>query len=310
MYLFENNAGTRIALASVALLPPLLAAPLLALKGAVTAELNAPETLERGGEGLCRVRLVNAALLPVPRVCGTVEVRNLTTGEGVSVPLSASLPPRGQRELTLSLDSLHSGKLCVRLSGFRLLDVFGVFSRRTSIQEQAFLLVPPVSHPVELTLADRADDLPDSQEYSALRPGLDPSETFRIREYVPGDPIRQIHWKLSEKTGQVMVRDFGLPVVQQVLLLESQPGQEASLEALDNVLDLLVSFSHALLAQDIPHTVAWPGEGAYETAQVLDTGDLTAALERLLGTDLGGESWAVRLLPSSSLGEGGLRLEF
>lgn len=38
------------------------------------------------------------------------------------------------------------------------------------------------------------------------RKGTDASEMFDIRSYVPGDDIRSIHWKLSGKTDELIVR--------------------------------------------------------------------------------------------------------
>ncbi len=35
----------------------------------------------------------------------------------------------------------------------------------------------------------------------------DTDEPGQIREYIPGDPIRRIHWKLSAKTGRLLIRE-------------------------------------------------------------------------------------------------------
>ncbi|MCQ2538114.1 MAG: DUF58 domain-containing protein [Lachnospiraceae bacterium] len=55
----------------------------------------------------------------------------------------------------------------------------------------------------------------------------DPSEAYGIREYVPGDSIKSIHWKLSEKTGKTMVREYGMPVPQPEVRLIAQTKKEA-----------------------------------------------------------------------------------
>ena len=48
-----------------------------------------------------------------------------------------------------------------------------------------------------------------SQEEGMIqnRKGNDPSEIFDIREYVPGDDIRSIHWKLSSKTDTLILKE-------------------------------------------------------------------------------------------------------
>ena len=55
-----------------------------------------------------------------------------------------------------------------------------------------------LQYTVELTVSERQRSLGDSDEFSMYRPGDDPSETFALREYLSGDRIRSIHWKLPE----------------------------------------------------------------------------------------------------------------
>ena len=47
--------------------------------------------------------------------------------------------------------------------------------------------------------------------FSDKKSGNDSSEIFGIRDYVAGDLQRSIHWKLSAKTGDLMVKEFSRP---------------------------------------------------------------------------------------------------
>lgn len=42
---------------------------------------------------------------------------------------------------------------------------------------------------------------------SVNRKGSDASEVFDLRTYQPGDDIHTIHWKLSQKTDELLVRE-------------------------------------------------------------------------------------------------------
>ena len=131
-------------------------------------------------------------------------------------------------------------------------DLLGIFKKTSLVAAAGTLLAPPRTCPLALELAQTGTGA-DSETYSSVRPGADPSETFRIRDYVPGDSIRQIHWKLSEKTGKTLIRDFGLPLVNQTLLLletTAIPGTSLEGEAMDLCLDLLASVGSALCAMD------------------------------------------------------------
>lgn len=272
MYLLENNGGTRILLISVVVLP-LCSALTLLPRPKLTVRLSFPETLARGESARCRLILSNSSLFPLAHVQCEVRVQNELTGERLTLPATASVGGKQAAEVPFNLTCAHCGQLSVRLSGLQVLDLFGLFARKLPCTAEQILTVPPAVSPVAVSLADAADFLQDSQRYSTQHPGYDPSETFRIREYVPGDPIRQIHWKLSQKTEATMVRDFGLPVVSQLLILlesASIPGGEVTPEDMDQMLDMLFSLSQSLLALDVPHTVGWQelSTGAYREQDI------------------------------------------
>lgn len=48
--------------------------------------------------------------------------------------------------------------------------------------------------------------------YDGKKSGTDVSEVFGLREYREGDTLQSIHWKLSGKMHQLIVREFGRPV--------------------------------------------------------------------------------------------------
>lgn len=77
-------------------------------------------------------------------------------------------------------------------------DVFGLFSNKAGYDAvKRSVPVPPGK-----TAAEDSRRGPD-------RAGSGPGETFQIRPYVPGDPIRQLHWKLSAKLDQPLIRELG-----------------------------------------------------------------------------------------------------
>ena len=71
----------------------------------------------------------------------------------------------------------------------------------------------------EIPLSTREGFDMESFRYSGSRPGDDPGETYDIREYRSGDSIRQIHWKLSGKLDDIMIREKSFPVDDTVLIL-------------------------------------------------------------------------------------------
>ena len=292
LYLFENNGGTRVILAAVVLLPVCSGAVLFLPPAHLSARLEVSPARRRGEAVPCRLILQNGAKLPLLSVRCEVQVRNLFTGEQGALGFSTALGAGQEAGTAFSVTPLHCGRLTVSVSGLWSVDTFGLFARKLPCDVVGTAMVGPETYPVELSLADTADFLIDSQRYSTQRPGYDPSETFRIREYVPGDPIRQIHWKLTEKADTVLVRDFGLPIVSDMLLLlETTSVADAAidLERMDAALDLFASVSRALILQDVPHTAGWQDSvsGDYQSVDIHSAEDLADLLDRILSAPLG-----------------------
>ena len=212
----------------------------------------------------------------------TLSCRNLRTGETAEARLELSLLPRQRAQVEFSLDCPHCGRAALAVSDVRSCDVFGLFERALACGvRKDFTVLPRLFDPaVSLEHSDMAT--PDSDAYSAARPGSDPGETFAVREYVPGDAIRRIHWKLSEKAGKTMVREFGLPVVNQVaLLLETG---EAPAPEVDAVTEVFASVSAALIKAGIPHHVFWeePGTDALWEYPITGEDGFAFLLQQLL----------------------------
>lgn len=290
-YLFENNTGTRALFFTALLLPAVSALTLYLPRARLAAEFSLPGTARREAAAEGTLRLKNEGKAFFLRISCDLRIENLLTGEIAVVPVETDLRAGTSAAVPFTFTAAHTGKLAVSLDGVRAVDLLGLFSRKLSAAAEGSVIVPPVLRPVAIELADTADALADAQTYSAQKPGYDPSETFRIREYMPGDPIRQIHWKLSRKTDTLLVRDLGLPVVDRMLLLletTALPGTAIAPSASDTLLDLFFSVSAALLAMDLPHTVGWYDRRGdrFASREIFTEEDQAALCETLLGNPI------------------------
>lgn len=85
-------------------------------------------------------------------------------------------------------------------------DPFGIVSRRNELpQDEGFLVYPrivPVTSPI----------VPPRQPYGDFKPAQrlieDPMRMAGVREYVPGDSPRRIHWRATARTGVMQTRVF------------------------------------------------------------------------------------------------------
>ena len=281
LYFFENNTGTRTILAASVFLPA--ASVLCAVRSArrVTVHLSAPDCCKQGDAAECSVRaegLLHGAVLTA-----ALRGRSRLTGEETAVKLSAS---RFAPDAAGTLRTAHCGTVILSLSDAAVQDWFGLYRCALTVQSTRFVTVEPLLFDVQISLAENETVTADSERWSSAHPGHDPSETFGFRAYVPGDPIRQIHWKLSQKTDSLMVRELGLPVAEEVLLLldTSITGKEDAADALDEAMTVLLSLSRSLTEQGITHSIGWKNRELDELSlcTVRDQQDCTAVREQIL----------------------------
>lgn len=258
---------------------------LVSLPGILGArlELAAGAGAARKGQKVpLRLSIDNRLPLSSGRSWVTLTVCNTLTGETQKERFAFTA---GRKALIVShkLTSSSCGRVVCSLSKARSCDYMGLFALPVRLGPEprcTVLFYPAVYRPV---LSVEQVSMPDGEgeRYSQSRPGDDPSELFDLREYREGDKLSRIHWKLSEKTGGTLVKEFGLPVSNHVFFLLEPGGSGAETDAL---LDAFASLSAFLLEQETAHRVGfWSGESRrFTVLEIAGTEDFRPALDALL----------------------------
>lgn len=85
-------------------------------------------------------------------------------------------------------------------------DIFGLFLRRKCFENNLRLLVIPYLFDIQFFLAP-SGVLPGGRALREKTLEVTPY-VAGVREYVPGDPLRRIHWPSSERQQKLMVKEF------------------------------------------------------------------------------------------------------
>lgn len=114
-----------------------------------------------------------------------------------------------------------------------------------------------------------------------------------LREYVPGDEMRRVHWRSSAKAGELMVReqlDTAEPTI--VVLLDDRAAAHRD-DSFEEACEAAASIVVAAVREDLPvtlHLVGGTGSGPHLdvlTEAALGDGDLDATVRRLRAQKLG-----------------------
>ena len=170
----------------------------------------------------------------------------------------------------------------ITLDNLSTRDLFGLVQFPSDHRLRRVVLVEPDHILTEVNVSEVRETEGESEKYSMLEPGRDVSETFDVRPYVPGDDVRAVHWKLSAKNDDLVIRRFVKPInYSVVLLVELETATPSALEA---CVCYAANFSRGLLDTGIMHTFAWfdGGTDEYCTFNVSSYEDLDAAVFRLV----------------------------
>ena len=232
LHLFGNNAGTFIILIATAIAPVLSALiMLMAAKIPIRLALTLPDICAAGEEAqgcLMFGYKKNFFMFMTDISCRVICV-NLHTGGQTQKKLRFSINKRHRAECRFSLTPFFSGEAVIKAEMFAVSDLLGLFTKQLDCTAEQKLLIWPEGNNSESRFDENPDFMADNDEYSMTHPGTDTGEIYTVRPYVPGDPIHSIHWKLTEKTDRVMVREFGKPLIKKQLY-EFDSGADSSNE--------------------------------------------------------------------------------
>lgn len=173
-----------------------------------------------------------------------------------------------------ALPTQHCGTLEFSLRKARVYDYLGLIAlpiRRGTPQR---MTVYPKPIPMALTGLERT--IPRAFR---PKPGGGFAENHELRLYRPGDSIHQIHWKLSSKTGSLILREPMVPLRNKLLL---QLDLNGSPEELDRKLGRLLWMGQQLLRRDLHFTVDTLTAQGIVSQSVTDDHSLSLAMDTLL----------------------------
>ena len=111
------------------------------------------------------------------------------------------------------------GEIRFHCERIQIRDVLRLFSMKISPFPELSTVCYPVRMEVQAEISGAEYGISREEGQTLNRKGNDPSEMFDIREYVPGDDIRSIHWKLSSKTEELILRQASEPSHYDVAIL-------------------------------------------------------------------------------------------
>ena len=202
----------------------------------------AEQTVHRGENLVFSLRMRHRGLIPIAPLLLEISDPSGTLDREIRLK---NMPWRVQ-SLHLPVHAAHVGVFPVGLRACVVEDLLGIVHKRVTLTDTSFsLTVLPRTFSTEPLTLSPGD--PGSEIMARATEDLNaPSD---VRSYQPGDAMKKIHWKLSLRKGELIVRKFDEPILQDVLILMdcSRPPSWGHPQAEADIRDALLETTASIL---------------------------------------------------------------
>ena len=246
----------------------------------ITADME-DRTVYRGDHTMLVLGISHGGWIPVAPVI--LEIPSMSGGENRKIRLKDH--PGHIQSLRMPIDAAHVGIYTSGIQTCIVEDLLGLFQRVIRPDEAVYsLTVLPRIFDVDPVVMAPGD--PGSELMARANEDLNaPSD---IRAYQPGDAMKKIHWKLSIRKRELIVRKFEEPLMQEVLILMdcSRPPYRGNPQAEADVRDALLETAASVFSAQMKtdHEIRMPLTGSRPAEADRSIGT-TIAMKYLAGVD-------------------------
>lgn len=165
------------------------------------------------------MRIINASPFAYPFIEAIISVPEEDGVRCTEQSMTLSLAPLGSYIVNHSTSFKYRGTYEIGVRCLYISDFLGLFAIRLDVDIYNNVLVFPRKLGMNMKMTTSATDIPNDSAKMVF--STEKAEVSNIREYIPGDSLKSIHWKLSSKIwdGGLMVKEFNTNTSQSVYML-------------------------------------------------------------------------------------------
>lgn len=227
---------------------------------------------KRKSEGIY-VQVSNKTMFPIPLAEIRIVQKSSFSAGGDRRRYFISIGAEATRRIRCGVSAEYCGNIEFKYERIYIYDMLGIFRCRLRTDAGITISVlPEVYECAGLVTNEHIESFIIEDKYSSVKGGDDSSEIFNVREFVQGDRLNRIHWKLSARQGVLMTKEFGLPLnFSTVVFIElcSQGYEEQ--QYVNAVIEAAVAISEKFNSIRHFHFLSWFDEGSKEVKRHMIT---------------------------------------
>lgn len=205
----------------------------------------------------------NKTFIPVENIKINSKVQNTFYENEDNYSLIMAGLPKKTNEVYMKVSGIYCGRLEVHITDYEIYDFLGMFKRNIKSGEKADIFIMPSKRQSyeKFNLSPKGSS--EEEELQFVK-GDDVSQISQIRDYIPGDRLSNIHWKLSSKKEEMQVKEYSLPFSEDIILFVETYIDKDNPLMFDEIIEVLFSIGNDLIIQRRKFSVAWASSLEYE----------------------------------------------
>ena len=276
---FFHSYLLAITAAGFVLLPPVSFILLRLSVKKLSIDLSDNEPLcKRNEDCKLSIAIKNKSLVPVLNYCFKTELVNDFSGQVQSRYINASVPAIGKRIVEINFKPVLCGRINVFINEVRVRDMMSFFEMKR--EDSARLVINIMPRRIKMATGGQICENVSDESERAKKDSAG-TEVIDIREYIRGDGLKTVHWKLSAKKDTLYVREKGDNTLDRTILLF-----ELNREDINGILDIVYAVARHYIRDNQPIKVCWAGRGDEQliSRMLYEEGDIYPMFERIYGS--------------------------
>lgn len=205
------------------------------------------------GKSCIQIVVENKGVFPANHIESVVRCENIVFGTSDRKSINISVHGRSVEKFELPISSRYCGRIDLFVEKCRVYDWLDLAYRSVKTYKEGCYY----SYPEEKyqPLEKIKDGYSEGEELTYKHVvGNDVSEVLQIREYRQGDSIKNIHWKLSAKSNEVLIKELDCPNDNSILVVFDY-AQKEERDVNNGILTAVSNISNQLMKERKGHTV-------------------------------------------------------
>ncbi len=233
---------------------------------------------EKGTHFEISIDVKNGFILPCVPLELVCDLPDEDTGLVIEKKIFVTLSPFGKAKLSMNCMNRYRGKYRFRIKRISVFDPLRIIRAGKKCGSS----LDAVFVPRRLNLPD-IFSVPGSESSSAkMKSANDNKEDFsHVRDYIPGENVQLVHWKLTAKQDDLMIKQFDSINDRKALILcnfGSASEEHDALLCVDTIIETAAAFAKALLDEKINTFVEFD-EGDFDALKISSPSEFEAFFE-------------------------------